>query len=293
MKKFLKHGALPFLALSLFAASCEKALDDITETTTSAEDLVAAESAMASAFDVVDDISSTDGRVQKAGSTILPDGAIVLFTDSVFTDGDGVDFSVDFGPFNPSAPVNGLLCADGKFRAGRVDISVSTPYTDLGCVMTATFPATSSYYVGTGATMTKVLGRLVATRTGAETATLEVIDGRIENEQGTTAFKSIKNFKRTVGAGNSGSYGDEYEVTGNGSGTNHSGEEFEMEITETLVKKVQDGCANTFVTGVIELKNKGSNGVLTIDFDPANDAACDSKVEVTLPGGLKKTFELR
>ena len=296
MKRPFYRIALPIIAgtMLLFTA-CEKALDNITETTTSAEDLVAAESAMASAFDVVDDIASTDGRVLKGGSTLLPAGAKVVFSDSVFYDGDGVDFTIDFGPYNPNAPVNGLLCADGKFRAGTVQINVNKPYSELSSVVTATFPTVHPYYVGTGATstMTKVLGSLVATRTGAETATLEVNNASITNLEGTSTFTSIKNFKRTAGNGDAGCYGDMYEVTGNGSGTNHNGEEYEMEITETLVKKIQDGCANTFVSGVIALKNKGASGVLTIDFDPAKEAACDSQVEVTLPGGVKKTFELR
>lgn len=291
---FPKVLLLGAAATVLTFAACEKAIDDVRETTTSAEDIVIAESAIASAFDVVDDISSTDGRMQKNGSTLLPSGAVVEFTDSSFTDGDGVEFSVDFGAYDANQTINGLLCADGKFRAGKVTITANKPYTELGCVIEATFAdGSDAYYIGDGTNMAKVLGALKATRTGTETATLEVIGGKVVYSNGTVEFNSSKTIKRTVGNGQPGSYGDQYEVTGSGDGKNRDGQEFTINITKTLLQKVEDGCASTFVEGVMELKITESGATLKIDFDPEGDGACDRLVRVTLPSGLKKDIQIK
>lgn len=286
--------ALPVVVVLLFSfASCEKALDDISETSTSAEDIAAAETAISSAFDVMDDVSSTDGRVLKNGSSLLPNGAQVVFTDSSFTDGNGVAFYIDFGPYNENAPVNGLLCPDGKFRAGRVEISVSSPYSQIGCVATANFPNSNAYYVGTGSIMNKVLGTMTATRSASETVKLEIVNAQVITPEGTVTLSSSKEITRTVGSGDIGTLGDEFEITGNGSGINRDNEPFTIEITKTLVKRVEDGCANTFIIGKIELKNDGASSAMMIDFDPDNNGACDNKAEITLPGGIKKEIQIK
>jgi len=287
LSSIIRPIRLLFIASLLFI-SCEKVIDDIAETSVSAEDAVVAETAIASAFDIMDDIASTDGRVQKTGTTLLPIGAELVFTDSLFTDGNGVAFYVNFGPYNANAPVNGLKCADGKFRSGRIDISVSKPYTEVGCVVNAEFPSANSYYVGNGTFMSQLLGSLLATRSGSETINVEIQGLQIITREGNISFSSKQDIKRTIGTGNVGTLGDEFEVTGSGNGINRRGEPFDVSITKTLVKRVQDGCSNTFIIGEVEVKNQSATNAMVIDFDPDDDGACDRKVLVTLPSGIKK-----
>ncbi|TNE79595.1 MAG: hypothetical protein EP332_10515 [Bacteroidetes bacterium] len=290
MKKVLYTGLMFGAAIGLLTFSaCEKAISDVTETTVSGEDAVIVESAIASAFDVVDDIASTDGRMQKNGTTLLPDGVDVVFTDSLFTDNDGVEFYVDFGAYDPSKTMNGVLCADGKYRAGKITITANKPYTELGCVIEAKFEdGADAYYIGDGLTMIKVLANLKATRTGQETATLEITGCKVFTPEGTVEFQSNKQIKRIKGNDQPGSLGDEYEVTGNGSGTNRNGEPFTIEITKTLLQRIEDGCSRTFIVGIIELKNTSSNKSMSVDFDPKGDGACDRLIRITLPGGINK-----
>lgn len=294
MKKLLYSGLIFGVAAGILTLSaCEKALSDVTETTVSGEDAVVAESAIASAFDVVDDIASTDGRMQKNGTTLLPDGVKVVFVDSLFTDNDGVEFYVDFGAYDASKTINGVLCADGKFRAGKFTVTANKPYTELGCIIEAKFEdGADAYYIGDGKTMIKVLANLKATRTGQETATLDITGCKVFTPEGTVEFQSNKQIKRIKGNDQPGSLGDEYEVTGGGSGKNRNGEDFTVNITKTLLQRIEDGCARTFIVGIIELTNTSSNKTMSVDFDPKGDGACDRLIRITLPGGIKKDITI-
>jgi len=280
------------IAVSFLFNSCEKLIDDIADTSISAEDAAAAEGAIGSAFDIIDDIASTDARLQKSGTSLLPIGAALVFTDSLFTDGNGVEFYVDFGPYNPNAPVNGIKCPDGKFRAGRIEISVSKPFTEMGCMILANFPSSDSYYIGNGTSMAQLLGSLEAIRIEAEKVSLEVKDAQIITKSGTIKLSASHEIKRTIGTGNVGTLGDEFEITGTGSGVNHKGDAFTILVTKTLVKRVADGCANTFIIGEVEIKNADSSSPMTLNFDPDDDGACDGKALLTLPGGIEKTITI-
>ena len=294
MKTFLRTGVAVLALAVLGFAGCKKAVEEAKDTVVSAEDNVFAETAMASAFDVIDDVGTTDGKVMKSGSTILPGGAILNFTDSTYSDGDGVEFNVDFGNYDANAAMKGLLCPDGRYRAGKIFISVSDHYLNVGTILTATFnDDASAYYCGNGLSMTKVTGELKVTRSAQNQVKIVVSNGKAVYEQGTVEFHSDRTVTRTVGQGQPGSMGDEYEITGSGGGKNRDGEEYTTSITEKLVKKIQDGCADTFIKGKIELTNTSSGAVLKIDFDPGNNAACDKTVQVTLPNGLKKSVTVK
>ncbi len=136
MKKLI-ISSLFLASLSITFYSCRK--DDKTETKetiTSAEDNSTAENEFTSVFDVADDFTSNDGRT-RSGNTILPNGAIINFTDSSYSDGDGIECTIDFGPKNPIAPF-GRLCNDGRYRAGILHITSSNRYGVVGNIIIST-----------------------------------------------------------------------------------------------------------------------------------------------------------
>lgn len=292
-KHIIKTGLLFFCAGTLAIVGCKKAVEDLKDTATSAEDNVFAESALSSAYDVVDDVSSTDGKTMKNGSTILPSGATVIFTDSIFdTDGDGTEFIIDFGPLG-TAP-KGILCQDGKYRSGKIRVTLSKRYSEQDAELVAYFADDAdAYNIGDGSNMTRLTGQVKIKRTAPESVSIETTDGKATYSKGTIEFFSTKNITRTAGGAQPGSLGDEFAITGNGGGKNRDGDDYTSSITETLVKKVTTGCADTFVKGKIELKNTKSGKALKINFDPFNDAACDKTVEVTLPNGIKQTISVK
>lgn len=295
----MTNGAFKLSALSLVLASafalssCEKVLDDITETATSAEDVAAATTAVISAFDIVDDVAATDERSLKNGSSLIPDGVNVVFEDTSFDDGDGVYFFVDFGAYNEGDDTKGVLCPDGKYRAGRIEVRINKPYTEIGSEATVTFPSSSPYYSGDGKVMNKVQGEFGVKREATEELSVSIDNAEVTTPEGDVSMSYSLNVKRTKGEGEVGTYGDEFELTGNGSGINRDGKPFTIQVKESLVKKVEDGCSGTFIAGVLELKNQGAVGPMTIDFDHLNNLACDALAEVTLPGGIKQVIEIK
>jgi hypothetical protein len=104
MKKISLIFSMALVATtSVFLIGCRKDKNETLETIVSAEDNSTAENEFTSLFDVADDFSSNDRRT-RAGNTILPSGAIVTFQDSSYTDGDGVEATIDFGPIKNTLP---------------------------------------------------------------------------------------------------------------------------------------------------------------------------------------------
>jgi hypothetical protein len=65
---------------------------------------------------------------------------------------------------------------------------------------------------------------------------------------------------------------------------NRKGESFTVKVDVPLVKKVELGCARTFVKGKITLTNTSSGKTILIDYDPYNDQKCDLIAKATING---------
>ncbi|MFN5250563.1 MAG: hypothetical protein ACK5DE_05910 [Bacteroidota bacterium] len=301
MKKFKYLLFIPAVAaLVAGVQSCKLDTAGVKDNITSAQDFSTAETEFAGAFDVADDINQSDGKIKKGASTILPSGAVLDFVDSTFTDGDGIEYTLDFGPVGGSFPY-GILCGDGKYRAGKLRISVSKPYAQIGTSVTLTASESSNgefYYSGDGTNMFRIEGVISYTRTADQELTIAITDGKVYKELDKTAgsthaaFRGNKVIKRTKGSGTPGMLGDEYEVTGSGSGTNIDGEDYTWSIDVPLLKKIELGCAKTFVVGVLTIQNLSASSSLKVDFDPYKNGACD-KVAKAIIGSREIIFTVK
>ena len=272
---------------SAFLFSCRK---EKLETITSAEDNSTAESEFTAAFDLGDDVASGDSRFKKASSTILPSGAVLTVTDSLFTDGDSKEFFIDFGAKGSTAPF-GLLCGDGRYRAGKIHFTLTGPYLTVGSVLTINIDDADQYFSGNGAEMTQITGKKVITRTQTNQFTVDVTNGKAINDKGTITWQANRTITKITDAG-PGLVGDVFEIIGTASGTNRNGEAFTVDITVPLKKKIQIGCANTFVKGKLTLKNTDTSKEINVDYDPFNDEACDKTAQATI-NGKKFTYTVR
>jgi hypothetical protein len=284
--KGMKNSKL-MLGLAVFAVifimfSCSKDKLEVLETITSAEDNSTVESEFSAAFDLGDDVSSTDGRLKKGGTAILPNGAVFTITDSLFTDGDGKEFNINFGPLGTTAPL-GKLCGDGRYRAGKIHFTLSAPYLNVGSVLTINIAESDNYFGGDGTQMTQISGKKVITRTAINKLTVQVIDGKAINDKGTVTWNADRVITKTLDSG-PGLIGDIFEITGNASGINRHGDPFTVTIDLPLKKKVESGCAQTFVKGKLTLKNTATNKEILIDYDPYNNEACDRVAKATING---------
>ena len=267
---------------SVFLISCRKDTAETKETIVSAEDNSTVENEFTSLFDVADDFSSNDRRT-RAGNTILPSGAIVEFQDSSYTDGDGVEATIDFGPVKNTIP-KGLLCQDGRFRAGKIHISSSKRYFLDSAEVVISISDADKYYAGSdGVSLTQLIGTVKIKRLSSNSLNIQVIDARAINDKGTVAWQSTRTITKLVDAG-AGILGDQFEITGEASGVNRNGESYTVKIDLPLLKKVEMGCARTFVKGKVTLSNTSSGKSISINYDPCGDEACDLIAKATING---------
>jgi hypothetical protein len=271
-------------ALLWSVQSCDR-IRETKETISSAEDFANSETEFAGAFDIADDVSSQDSRLRSNANSILPSGAILTFIDSSFTDGDGVEYEIDFGPLGASAPF-GRLCGDGRYRAGKFRVTLDRRYSEIGAIGTIDIQEGYDYHSGDGLIMTQISGQVTATRLEEYKLNVQVSNGKAVRSGKTWRFQGNKVVENT-NPGGPGLLGDEFKVTGTGSGTNKDGVNYTWTITEPLIKRIEVGCANTFIKGIISLVNDGG-GTITVDFDPKKDAACDRLARATING---KTFD--
>lgn len=283
MKKHQLILASATLAISaLLLNSCRKEKNETLETIVSAQDNSTAENEFTSLYDLGDDFSSNDRRV-RAGNTILPSGAVVTFEDSSFTDGDGIECTIDFGPLKTSSP-KGILCQDGRFRAGKIHLRSNRRYFLDSAVVVISISDSDKYYAGNaGNELTNITGTMTISRLSSSSFRIDVADARAINDNGTVAWQSSRTITKTIDAG-PGILGDEFTVTGEASGVNRKGESFTVKIDVPLVKKVELGCARTFVKGKITLTNTSSGRTILIDYDPYSDQKCDLIAKATING---------
>lgn len=285
-------GLALIFALGIQACKKNSTRNSNAENITSAQDFATSETEFAGAFDISDDINQSDVKIKKGSSTVLPSGAIFTWDDSLFTDGDGIEYHVDFSALGSTAP-RGMLCNDGKYRAGILHVTVTDRYAIVGAKVTLWTTASDNYYSGDGTNMFKLEGNLNVERTATEELTITITNGKVTDLLGASAtFQGTKVIKRIAGASTPGILGDQYEVTGSGSGVNREGDSYTWKITTPLLKKIEAGCARTFVSGVIEIKNITSSTSLKVDFDPYGNAACD-KVAKAIIGNREIIFTVR
>ena len=270
------------VAILAFGACAKKTSED-KQNITAAEDYAIMETEFSGAFEVSDDVNQTDGKIKKGGSTILPNGAILEFQDSSFTDGDGIEYSVDFGALGTSAPL-GIVCQDGRYRAGKLHVKVSERYGVVGTKVEVTAADVDNYYSGDGTNMLRISGKLAIERKTINSLDIVVTDGKAKDVSGTREFHGQKTITKTAGNGTLGIMDDEYTVRGSGGGKTKAANVFTwaIDVNNPLVKKMEIGCAKTFIKGVIEVKDASATSALKIDFDPYGTAACDRVARATI-----------
>jgi len=140
--------------------------------------------------------------------------------------------TIDFGDTN-------CLCADGRYRRGKILVTFTGKYRDEGTVITHAF---NDYFVNDN----QVLGTKTVTNEGKNennhTYFTIAVDGVIIKANGTGQITWISERVREwiLGEETSEWLDDVYLITGNGSGTTASGKSYTIEITNSLLKSFAD-----------------------------------------------------
>ncbi len=267
-----------FLLLLLALSSCRK---QALESFQSAEDHAQLETEFAQVYESVADFVANDAKTSKTEDYMLPSGALVSFTDSVFSDGDGIDFEIDYGPLGTSTP-KGRLCKDGRYRAGKIHVGMNKRWSEIPCLVTVAITSSDEYYAGNGTNMYKITGTKTISRVSNDTYEVEVANATLQRTNGAVAWNSERTVTKTFDSG-AGWLNDEFSVTGSAQGINANGDAFAVQITTPLKKKLSIGCMSTFIAGELMVTN--SNGrELRIDYDSFGNEACDKTITVFYNG---------
>jgi len=274
MKNYILKTTLIVAAFTaLTFTSCNRNKWDDNDTTTT-EDQSMAESTDNDMFKLGDDAVTNGNVTLKNGDVEGLAGACATVTIDSSTNPRKA--TIDFGTTN-------CMGQDGKNRRGKIIITHTGRFRDVGSVMTVT---TQDFYVNDN----KVEATKTVTCTALFTWTIVVSNAKITlaNNGGTITWSTNRTRKMTAG------YltpfimtDDKYEITGSASGTNRNGINYTVDITSPLT--VDFSCAKSRTTkGIITFTPAGKTA-RSIDF---GNGTCDDEAVVTV-GKNSKTIILK
>lgn len=276
--------------LMLFVlTNCSDDIPEVKDNIYSAEDNSHAETQFYATFDAAFDIIATDKKFRKSETTIIPSTAKIDFLDTSFADGDGVEMTIDFGKLGEEEP-RGILCQDGRYRAGKMHIKLNQSLLSSEFRATVTLSEEDEFYSGNGVDMAQLIGKTHISLAGISGIRVSVKDAIIRYEDNEVEWNSERIVTQIVD-GSDGIWGDTYSVVGEASGVNRDGESFTVTIDEPLIKVVEKGCAKTFVSGVLTVSATNSSQVISIDYDPYKNGDCDQYAEASI-NGKKSIFKV-
>ncbi|NNJ56071.1 MAG: hypothetical protein HKP14_08060 [Bacteroidia bacterium] len=250
--------------------------EDNETTLTSLETL----SELISTFDILDDLASSHDAFKKKENELLPSDAKLTYHDVSFIDGTGVDFEIDFGKLGNEP--SGLLCKDGKYRAGKILVKLTRPYSEIGTVMTVVFPKEQPFYSGDGSNMERFVGTIKLTREDDDEITL--ITETLESGQAGSASDVSADLLITKEVDNGIGILNDEVLFGGELKIENAASSVEMKSIQPLKKVYSLICAKNIVGGELSVKLSESISDIYIDFDPDNDEACDNKVAIVING---------
>ena len=279
VKRLLFRGLL--LSLLAIAGGCqEESILEITETDETSQISLNVVSEILSTFDIVQDWSTGDLLYFKKDESLMPSDVVVSYLDTSFIEGDGIKLGFDFG-FLGQSPY-GLLCKDGKYRAGYFTVSLNRPPQDIDAKLVIEFPEDNPFYSGDGESMTEISGAMVIKRISDDelkltTAQLSVIENKdAKRVDATIAIRELAD-------NGYGIVNDQLSFDGTLSVTDNQ-LTISLATTLPLRKNYTLECAKNIVEGKLNVNISNSISSMDIDFDPDNDAACDNKVSLRING---------
>lgn len=265
-------GVAAIAGATLLSTACTKTADPqaATEVAVSAEDQSLVEDENATIADLVEASSPADAAV--TGSPAAEPTDLVRLAGPCFTrtyEAATHTLTLDFGPTNCIGP-------NGVARRGKIVAVFTGPYRQVGAAVTITL-------VGYYRNDNLHTGTRTITNLGSGSWKLEVQNASVTTTAGTHSWAAQRQYTRTAGFGTRTILDDAYTVTGQASGTNRKGISYTATIEQPLVKKIQAGCARTFVAGTVRIRTSKEQELL-LNYDPTGTQACDNLASITSNG---------
>lgn len=270
-----------FVVLAVALGGCtEYTLPEVPISSESTEASLSVFSELLSTFDVVSDFSSSNKLFLKKDQSLLPNGLIINYIDTIYKDGNGVIIELDFGSLGDEP--RGLLCKDNKYRAGKILMTLDRPITEPNAQFQITFSKEEPYYTGNGKDMTQLIGSMQLVRISETLVklTMKDLNATIEDQnQSISGYLDIFTIKESgIGIIN-----DELAIEGILQVISPNST-IELSTVKPLMKNYKLECAKHIVDGDLKADILETNSTIDIDFDPDQDQACDNKVSMTING---------
>lgn len=276
----------------LFAAqSCIKQNDPVTEDYETGEDVGYTMSLLTNIYDAALDAAQTMAATPAQPPSIFPSDVTLIYTDSLYTDGDGIEYELAFRSIDTITLTGGSQCIDERTRAGSFFVTQTKPMNEVGAVLNLRLSdSDKAHYVGNSANMVRFVGSISITRTAAKALAITTnVDARYTN--GKIHFESTEE-RREISNTGSGIWNAVYDVIGTGKGVTREGNNFTFFVATILQKNVQSVCSRTFVQGTVEVRNTTENASVIVNFDPQLKKVCDRDFAVSLINGQSKTYKI-
>jgi hypothetical protein len=266
--KTLKNIIPLLLILSIaFVSACKKNRDDLDDTTV-ASDNEQSETFSNDVMNIADNAAKTgDAGFRTSSEQEVYEGLGKCATITHDTISNPRMLTIDFGPVN-------CLCADGRNRRGKIIVSYTGRYFEVGSVKTMNF---ENFYRNDN----KLEGTRTITNNGLDNRgrlnwTINAQNMKITKSNGKVhTWNSVRT--RTMLEGNdTQTYTDDvYEITGSATGVNANGVNYTANITSPLRRALS---CRWIDSGTIEITPEG-RATRTIDFGNGN---CDDQATVSV-----------
>lgn len=258
--------AIVMLGMPFLFSSCdedpEKSLEENIQAT---GDYILAEISYFDVYNIIDK-AARDSVLWNTGMTYIDSAEILLKSGNT-------GISIQYGQ-------DSVLCPDGKYRSGTIDVLMTGDYMDAGTVLTITF---DNYHSGGYS----IAGTQTITNIGLNAGNewevqVQVSSGQVSGPDGSVDFNSQKTLAWIQGLDTPEALNDDIYLArtgGSASGSSSDSISFQVSITNDI--RYERAC-QWINSGIFQINLTGlavSNG--TIDF---GDGTCDSRVLINFDG---------
>jgi hypothetical protein len=266
--KTIKNIVPALLILSaVFISSCKKDRDDLNDTTV-ASDNEQSETFSNDVMNIADNAAKTgESGFRTSEAQEVYEGLSQCATVTHDSLSNPKMLTIDFGTSN-------CLCADGRNRRGKIIVSYTGRYFEVGSVKTMNF---DNFYRNDN----KLEGTRVITNNGKDAQgrmnwTINAQNMKISKSNGKVHTWNSQRTRTMLAGNDTKTWTDDvYEITGSASGVNANGVNYTANITKPLHRALS---CRWIDSGTIEISPEG-RATRSVDFGNGN---CDDQATVSV-----------
>ena len=280
LKRLSYKSKLIFISLLLVFGCNNDDVIEIRDNHKSTETCISLVSEFLSTFDIVKDVITSEQIFNPEHLSVLPVDAEIVYEDTTFTDGDGMDILIKFGELG-STP-HGLLCRDNKYRSGSILLSLDQDYFLNNSTLKITLSAEDPFYSGNGEDMTQLIGGINFQRLGTDHVNVKCNEFKLVNSYADMSMNTDLDIIEIKS--NSSINSSDHICVGGNIELSDGNESAIFTIISPLQKQSDYDCLRFISNGQIRVDKSSTISEIVVDFDPHHDLGCDQLISITTNG---------